>query len=121
MGCVIQLDEVRQRRVIEKLIGQMGMQFEHSRSVADEFIALATQNPEQAVEQLGSFMARARDHGPDSAFGEAMGGGPCEYDTAPFLDIIGDLYPALEKPVRVKAFKKALSFLDGLNYLYLFS
>ena len=113
MGCVIQLDEVRQRRVIEKLIGQMGMQFEHSRSVADEFIALATQNPEQAVEQLGSFMARARDHGPDSAFGEAMGGGPCEYDTAPFLDII----EVADAPLR--ASKHISSFAEGLEKIRL--
>ncbi|MEK6964414.1 MAG: hypothetical protein AABX70_08400 [Nanoarchaeota archaeon] len=116
MGQVVRLDEARQKRLVEKFMGQIGAQFEHSGAVAEEFSCLARDNPEQAVDQLGSFIARARDHGPDSAFGEAVGGGPCEYDTAPFLDIIGELYPILEKPVRVKAFKKALSFLDGLNY-----
>lgn len=86
--------------------------------VANSYLQLMLENPILAIRQLPKFIEQARDinEGGARGFVEAVAGGP-NYDwTAPMLDIIGIVYPELDKESRKEGLLGCLGFLDRLNY-----
>ena len=81
----------------------------------EPFQELAQRDPEAAIKELPRFIDKALKVG-NSFFSGMMCGGPAPEATAPFLDVIGAIYPSLSPILRGAALERVLNFLDGLNY-----
>ncbi len=74
------------------------------------------EDPSDAIKRLPDFLNKARNINPERSFVEAVAGGPNHDWTAPMLDIIGMVYPSMDKELRKKGLLQCLGFLDMLNY-----
>src|SRR3989344_2022619 len=72
---------------------------------------------ERMVGKLPQFSDRARCINNNKSY-EAYTGGPNHDWTGLMLDVLGTVYPELERRAREKGLKQCLKFLDELNYLY---
>lgn len=103
-------------RLVEKIVSILGEMDEKAGNIVNSFYLRIMENPLSAVEELHCFISKARNINPGGMVGEAYAGGP-NYDwTGPVIDMLGTIYPLLEKEVRKKGLLETLSFLDGLNY-----
>lgn len=117
MGDLLDFEKPFRERMIGKLMDQFGTMYQQAETVASNYFNLMLVNPEEALERLPEYIEKARDVNPVRAY-EAMAGGPNHDWTAPMLNILGIVYPTLERPVREKGLRHCMNFLDGLNYVY---
>ncbi len=105
-----------QKSNIEKIVESISIMYAHIQEQGIEpFLELSQQNPVEAVKQFPDFLKRVLSA--RNGFFSWMGcGGPDPYATAPLLNVIGNIYPRLTRPVKKAALKRAIDFLDGLNY-----
>ncbi len=74
-------------------------------------------NPEAAILQFDEFMGAMRNVNQDSSY-EAYVGGPNHDWTSQILNVVGSVYPALDKTMKEVAFRKCMVFLNSLRYDY---
>ena len=85
---------------------------------AERLEDLFLEDTDKAIASLHGFLEEVRDINTDRAFVEAAAGGPNHDWTVPVLNVVGLMYPSLQKPVRERALLSVLDYLDGLNYFY---
>ncbi len=117
MGDLLDFEKAYRERMVSKLMNQLGTMYQQANGVANDYYQLILKNPEEAIQRLPEFIERARDINPVRAY-EAMAGGPNHDWTGPMLDILGIVYPELEKDAREKGLRQCMNFLDGLNSFY---
>lgn len=115
MGDILDFEKAYRERMIDRLMNQFGTMYQQAGVVADDYFKLMLENPEEAIRKMPEFIDRARDINPVRAY-EAMAGGPNHDWTGPMLDILGTVYPELERNTREKGLRQCMNFLDGLNY-----
>jgi hypothetical protein len=115
MGNVINIEEARKKKSKEKLVSSVGVLYEAAGDIAKSFNKLMSENPVSAIKKLPEFIEKARNVIPDRGLVEAAAGGPNPHWTSPMLDILGIVYPTLEKDVRKEGLLKCLNFLDNLG------
>ncbi len=117
MGMIIDFEEKVREKKFAVVLGTISGLYGQADSIASEYFELMDKNQTQAIEQLPVFMERVRDVNPVRAY-ESFAGGPNHDWTGPLLNILGVVYPELEKDVRERGLRKCLNFLDGLRYDY---
>ena len=95
-------------------MGEVESMYRQAREVADEYYQLMLENPEEAIQKLPEFIDKAR--GSTKGY-DSMAGGPNHDWTSHMLDILGIVYPGLERDMRENGLKRCMNFLDGLNYV----
>lgn len=113
---LLQFEAFARKKKIDQWMEVMGGWWEKADQVAEEYRGLITTDPKLAIKQLPDFLDKARDINPERSFVEAVAGGPNPDWTAPLIDIIGAVYPSLDKQTRKEALSVSLNFLDVLNY-----
>ncbi len=116
MGEIINFQEEVRKRLSNKIISTLGSMCKDVQYVADSYYQLMLEDPLLAIDQLQTFIDETRKINHDRAFVESVTGGPNHSWTGPMLDILGIVYPKLEKNVRKRSLQKCLNFLDKLNY-----
>lgn len=115
MGDLLDFEKPFRERVVGRLMNELGTMYQKAGDVANDYYKLIVENPEEAIQRLPEFIDHARDASPVRAY-EAMTGGPNHDWTGPMLNILGIVYPNLERRVREKGLQQCMDFLDGLNY-----
>jgi hypothetical protein len=116
-GKLLNFEGKLRERLIDGCMQQFGAMNEQASEIADSYLKLMMEDSALAIKQMNTFIGRTRDVNLERALGEAMVG-PNQDWTAPMLDILGIVYPSLEKDVRKEGLKKCFKFLDGLRYDY---
>ncbi len=128
MGNLLDFEQAFQKRLASKLatqmratVGNLTTQLEAMDNLAEEiaqdYFTLITRDPVQAIHRLPEFIERTRDINPSRAY-ESMAGGPNQDWIGPLLDILGIVYPELEKSVREYGLRQCLNYFDGLRSDY---
>lgn len=115
---LLDFEKPYRERVINSIVNEIGSWNKNADQIGEVYAKLMNENPRQAIRDLSKFIDQARDINPERSFVEAIAGGPNHDWTAPMLDIVGTVYPSLEKDVRKEALHNCLDFLDGLRYDY---
>jgi len=118
MGKIINFEEALRRKSFDRALSQMIDTSSRAYDVANSYYQLMQKSPSIAIDKLDEFMEKVRDINPERCFVEAVAGGPNHDWTAPMLDIVGIMYPTLDRELRTKSLIKCMSFLDGLRYDY---
>lgn len=118
MAKILDYHEGKRKQFIGRMMSALNSKCEEADSIAQEYYELMQNDPITAIEQLPKFIGRARNVNEDAAFVEAIAGGPNHEWTAPMLDILGIMYPSLERDVREKGLRKCFKYLDSLRYDY---
>jgi hypothetical protein len=118
MAKILDYHEGRRKQFVDRMMSSLDSQYDDASSIAQEYYELMQSDPNSAIERLGEFINRARNLNEDAAFVEAIAGGPNHDWTAPMLDIIGTVYPLLERNVREKGLRKCFNFLGHLRCDY---
>ena len=113
---ILSYENKLQERIIDGLIGQIESKNQEALDIANSYYKLMMDDPISAINELTSYIEQARNVNESRAFLEAIAGGPNHDWTGPMLDIIGIVYPSLEREARTNGLKKSLNFLNGLNY-----
>ncbi len=105
----------RSKKWVERVIEGLGDMYGDANQNVEEYAALLRRDVRSGIAELPSFIAEARSINkiPDS-----MVGGPNTDWTVPLLNIVGNVYPELERDTRREALKHIMNYLDGLNYVY---
>ncbi|MBS3167011.1 hypothetical protein J4403_02280 [Candidatus Woesearchaeota archaeon] len=106
------------QKFISEMVSILGEQYSKANSIAQEFQTLLFENPLRAVKNLRSYIERIRDISSNRAFGESMAGGPNQDTIVPVFNVLGFVYPALDREVRKEGLRQCLNYLDGLRYDY---
>lgn len=117
MGDLLDFEKAFRERMIGRLMNQFGTMYQQAGVVADDYFKLMLERPEEAIRRMPEFIDRARDTNPVRAY-ESMAGGPNHDWTGPLLDILGIVYPTLDRKARENGLRQCMNFLDGLNYAY---
>src|SRR3989338_7993034 len=117
MGDLLDFEKAYHERAVSKLMNQLGTMYQQANGVANDYYQLMLENPEEAIQRLPEFIERARDINPVRAY-EAMAGGPNQDWIGPLFNIVGTIYPELDRTAREQGLRQCMNFLDGLNYLY---
>lgn len=116
MAEILRFENHYQKRLVDKIVDTIGDWYGQAEEVAQSYSKLMAENPTLAIAQLPAFINKAREINPGGRWVETIAGGPNQDWTAPMLDIVGVVYPVLDKSVRREALLKCLGYLDGLNY-----
>lgn len=117
MAKIINFQEAVRKKVIDKMMAALGGMNDQARAIANSYYQFMMEDPKSAIKRLPEYLEKARDISPNRHFGESLVGPNHEW-TAPMLDIIGTMYPYLEKDVREQGLLRCLSFLDGIKCIY---
>lgn len=113
---IIDFKEVSRKRLVDKLVFTLGFMYDEAEEIANSYYELMIENPLVAIEKLPNFIRQARNI--NSVLGEAYAGGPNHDWTGPMLNILGIMYPLLERDARKEGLLKCLNFLEGIRYDY---
>jgi len=113
---IINLEKKLSERLANRFLRTLTGMNTNAKEIAGRYYNLMLENPEFAIENLPEFIESVRDINPNRSYVEAVAGGPNHDWTAPMLDIIGVMYPSLDRNLRKKALSKCFNFLDFLNY-----
>ena len=116
MDDIINLDDARRDKLVKDMVDGLSGMISNAEEVADEFFGLAMRDATAAIKQFPEWMQAARDAANPNKVPDALVGGPCEYVTAPMLNILGIPYPYLPREARKEALIQALGFLDLQRY-----
>lgn len=117
MGDLLDFNKAYQERKAREPVSTLSVMYRKARDLADSYHKLMSENPEQAIDRLPEFIKKVRNINPDRAI-EALAGGPNTDWTAPILNILGTVYPELDRDVREKGLIQCLSFFENLNIDY---
>ena len=116
MGVLLDFEKPFRERMVGKLAAQLGTMYQQAGKIAAEYQQLMLEQPEEAITKLPQFIDRARCINNNKSY-EAYTGGPNHDWTGLMLDVLGTVYPELERRAREKGLKQCLKFLDELSYL----
>lgn len=115
----IDLISYRNKKNFNKVVEQFRDSSNEATSVWSDFVLMTEYSPKEAIEKMPEFIERARNAcGEGRMAYESYVGGPKTEWTGSILNVLGEVYPFLDKDVRQEGLKKVLNFLDGLNYSY---
>jgi len=114
MGDLISFEGKRSWIQIKRFFTGIG---EQASSIASEYQSLMLNDPRRAIGELNSFLDRVRNINNGRGW-ESFCGGPNDDVTVPLLNIVGSLYPHLDRPSKTEGLRQCLGYLDRLNYFY---
>ncbi len=128
MGDLIDFEKAVKERYVRKLeainkcsfddvISQLALIERRASEVICEYYQLMLQNPNQVVLRLPEFIEKVREANPQRYY-ESLAGGPKPEWTGSLLDILGMIYPSLERDERESGLKQCLYFLDSIRSDY---
>lgn len=99
-----------------KIVDHISLMYAYIREHGiDPLQELVKKDPERAIVEFPKFMERVLSAG-NHFFSGYMCGGPAPEASVPLLNILGSMYPLLNRDLRSLALRESLNFLDGLNY-----
>lgn len=117
MGELLDFEKPFRERMVGRLMEQCGTMNQQAGVVANGYFELMMKDPTKAIQRLPEFIERARDINPVRGY-ESMAGGPNQDWIGPLFNIVGTVYPALDRTAREQGLRQCMNFLDGLNYSY---
>jgi hypothetical protein len=117
MGKLLDFEKPHRERVTQGLMGDIGAMYKQASEVSYDYCRLMVENPTKAIQMLPEFLERARGGIQDRRI-EGMAGGPNHDWTTPMFNILGAVYPTLDRDAREVGLKHCLKFLDGINGTY---
>ena len=115
---ILNIEDARQKRVFQRLMQTFAEQYQQGSVIIQEYAVKMLKEPVSAIEEVTQYLNRVRQISPDYAFVESIAGGPNHDLTTPILNLIGAVYPDLEREHRQLALRKCMNYLDGLKYTY---
>jgi len=112
MSEVVDLSVKLRERSISKTIADMKKSYGLAEDIVQEYAELMLRSPSKALQKLPEFIKNSRGINRDRAFIEAIAGGPNHDWTGPLLNIVGSLYPLLNRADRELGLRQCLDFLD---------
>lgn len=113
----IDIKEILRQKLVDKIMEEWGKKNNKAGEVANSYYQLMSENPMEAVQRLPEFIEKVRNVNENKALTESVAG-PNQDWTAPMFNVLGIIYPTLEKDARKEGLVKVLGFLDQLNYYY---
>jgi hypothetical protein len=110
MGQVINLGEERRKRAFDRVVGQIGGMYQQAESIINEYIEEVLQDPRKAFNKLPKYLERV-----DGTNNPMLGCDPNFDWSVPMFNMVGAVYPELEKEGRELGLRKILNYLDGIN------
>ncbi len=113
---ILNFEEQTKKRLVARIVNDFSSLYAQSSEITQSYAELMSNDPLQAIDKLPEFIEKARDINPSRSFVEAMAGGPNQDWIAPLMNVVGIVYPTLDKEIRTKVLSKCLNYLDRLNY-----
>ena len=117
MGEVIDFTEQKFKRQAKKFVEQISSLYDMASELSEEYSQLLSQDPKKSIEMLPIFIKRLREVNPEPGM-EALSGGPNQDWIAPLFNVLGGIYPFIERDARKEGLIQCLNYLDGLRYDY---
>ncbi|MDD5254088.1 MAG: hypothetical protein PHG05_03215 [Candidatus Nanoarchaeia archaeon] len=110
--------EKKQKEIFKDITSTLGAINDYVNETVSDYYELMLKDPNTAIKKFQEYMYKIRHYNSESVFVESIAGGPNQDWTTPLINIIGIMYPSLEKEVRKESLLECLGFLDTLNYVY---
>lgn len=103
---------------IEGLLQSLEAIYQTGREIAETYSTLMYKDSLSAIKLFPQFVHQAKNINPNSSFVECVAGGPNHEIIGPILQVVGEVYPTLEKNIQKEALIKVTDYLVRLNSFY---
>lgn len=111
MAQVIDFGTRVREREFSKVAEDLSRKYGRAEEILSEYLLIAVSDPNKAMNELSRFLKKVRDLNSPN-----VTGGPNPEWTGPLLDVVGMLYPMLNKNTRKESLVTCLDFLDSQNF-----